>query len=64
MKSLCVITINLNALNDVPYQMLWVGHLFTYVKTCERDRVKDFEQRLRVNKAVRYNAFLSLLTAL
>ena len=25
-----------------------VGHLFTYVKTCERDRVKDFEQQSRV----------------
>jgi len=24
---------------------MWVGHLFTYVKTCERGRVKDFEQR-------------------
>ena len=34
-----------------------MGHLFTYVKTCERDHVKDFEQRLRVYNAVRYNAF-------
>ena len=23
----------------------WVGHLFKYVKTCKRGRVKDFEQR-------------------
>ena len=29
-------------------KLRWVGHLFTYVKTCERDRVKDFEQRSRV----------------
>ena len=28
-----------------------------YVKTCERGRIKDFEQRLRVYNAVRYNAF-------
>ena len=35
---------------------LWpVGHLFTYEKTCERDRVKDFV-RLRVYNAVRYYA--------
>ena len=33
------------------------GALFTYVKTCERDRVIDFEQRSRVYMAVRYNAF-------
>ena len=32
------------------------GALFTYVKTCERDRVIDFEQRSRVYNAVRYNA--------
>ena len=36
-----------------------MGHLFTYVKTCERDHVKDFEQRLRVYNAVRYNAGFS-----
>ena len=35
----------------------WVGHLFTYVKTCERDRVKDIEQQSRVYYTVRYNAF-------
>ena len=45
MKSLCVITIQLNTLTDVPYQMT-VGGAFVYV--CERDRVKDFEQRSRV----------------
>ena len=45
MKSLCVITIKLNTLTDVPHQIPWVGHLFTYVKTRERGRVKDFEQR-------------------
>ena len=27
------------------------------MKTCERGRVKDFEQRPRVYNAVRYNAF-------
>jgi len=27
------------------------------MKTCERGRVKDFEQRLHVYNAVRYNAF-------
>ena len=35
----------------------WVGHLFTYVKICERGRVKDFEQWSRVYNAGRYNAF-------
>ena len=51
MKSLCVVT-----LTDVPYQMT-VGGAFVYVvKTCERRRVKDFEQRLRVYNVVRYNA--------
>ena len=39
MKSLCVITIQLNTLTDVPYEMT-VGGAFVYV--CERDRVKDF----------------------
>ena len=28
-----------------------------YVKTCERGRVKDFEQPSLVSNAVRYNAF-------
>jgi len=55
MKSLCFIIIKLNTLTDVPYQWRWVGHLFTYVKTCERSRVKDFEQRSRVYNAVCYN---------
>jgi len=36
---LCVITIQLNTLTDVPYEMT-VGGAFVYV--CERDRVKDF----------------------
>jgi len=36
MKSSCVITIKLNTLTDVPYQMTVVGHLFMYVQTCER----------------------------
>jgi len=38
---MCVITIKLNTLTDVPYQMT-VG--WAFVKTCERGRVKDFEQ--------------------
>jgi len=59
MKCLCIITIKQNTLTDIPYQMT-VGHLFTYVKTCERGRVKDFEQRSRVYNAVCYNAFFPL----
>ena len=55
MKSLCVITIKLNTLTDIPYQMTVGGRLCTYVKTCERGSV--FEQQSRVYKAVRYNAF-------
>ena len=39
-NSLCVITIKLNTLIDVPYHMT-VAHLFTYVKTWERGRVKS-----------------------
>ena len=39
MKSLCVITIKLNTLTDVPYEMM-VGGACVYI--CERDRVKDF----------------------
>ena len=37
-------------------KLRWVGHLFMYVKTYERGRVKlkDFEQRLCVYNAVRY----------
>jgi len=38
-------------------KLRWVGHLFTYVKTCERGKVKDFEQRSSVYNAVRYNVF-------
>ena len=38
MKSLCLITIKLNTLTDVPYQMT-VGGAFVYV--CKRGRVKD-----------------------
>ena len=38
-------------------KLRWMGHLFTYVETCERGRVKDVEQRSRVYNAVRYNAF-------
>ena len=34
-----------------------MGHLFTYVNTCERGRVKGIEQRWHVYNAVRYNAF-------
>ena len=48
MKGLCVITIKLNTLTDVPYQLTVGGDLFTYVKTCERGSVKDLEQWLRV----------------
>jgi len=47
---LCVITIKLNTLTDVPYQ------LFTYVKTWERGGVNN-EQWSRVYYAVRYKAF-------
>ena len=52
---LYVITTKLNTLTDVPHQMA-VGGVFVYVfavyyvKTCERGRVKDFEQRSRVYK--------------
>ena len=42
MESQCTLT-------DVPYQMT-VGGAFVYV--CEKGRVKDFEQRLRVYNAV------------
>ena len=37
---------------DVPYQMMVGGAFVTYVKTCERGRIKDFEQQSHV-----YNAF-------
>ena len=56
MKSFCVVTIKLNTLTDVPYQMT-VGGAFVYVcETCERGRVKDFEQLSRVYNEVHYNA--------
>ena len=56
MKSLCVITIKLNTLTDVLYQMT-VGGAFVYdVKSCERGGVKDFEQRSHVYYTVRNNA--------
>ena len=32
-----------------------VGHVSTYVKTRERGRIKDVEQRSRVYNAVHYN---------
>ena len=51
MKSLCVITIKLNTLTDVPYQMT-VGGAFVYV--CERGHVKDFE-RSRVYNALQWS---------
>ena len=54
MKSLCVITIKLNTLTDVPYEMTVGGAFvgaFVYVR--ERDRVKDFVYY----NAVRYNTF-------
>jgi len=44
MKSLCVITIQLNTLTDVPYETM-VGGAFVYV--CERDCVKDFVYIMR-----------------
>ena len=31
--------------------------MFTYVKTCERGRIKDFEQLSCAYNAVRYNGF-------
>ena len=37
----------------------WMGHVSMYVKTRERGRIKDFEQRSRVYNAVRYNAGFS-----
>ena len=37
---------------SIPNDGGWEGPLFTYVKTCERGRVKDFE---RVYNAVCYN---------
>ena len=38
----------------------WVGHLSMYVKTCERGRIKDFEQRSRVYNEVRINPLFSV----
>ena len=45
MKSLCVITIKLNALTDVPYQ-LTVGWAFVLRERC---RVKDFDLKQKYN---------------
>jgi len=53
MKIWCVITIKLNTLTDIPYQMAVGGRLCIYVKTCESGRVKDVEQRLSVYNAIR-----------
>ena len=62
MKSFCVVTIKLNTLTDVPYQMT-VGGAFVYVcETCERGRVKDFEQLSHVYNEVHYNAVYITLT--
>ena len=48
MKSLCVITIQLNTLTDIPYQMTVGGaFVYMYVNICERGRVK--EVKLKVN---------------
>ena len=55
MKSLCAKTVKLNTLTHT--KCWWARHLFTGVKTCERGRVKDIEQRSRVYNAVLYNAF-------
>ena len=57
MISLRVITIKLNTLTNVPYQMT-VGNLFTYihVKTRKRGQIKDLDQRSRVYNVVHYNA--------
>jgi len=60
MKGLCIINIKLNTLTDVHTKLQWVGHLFTYVKSCERGRVKDFEQRSCVYYVVHYNSFFSM----
>ena len=51
MKSLCVITIRLNTLTDVPYQMT-LGGAFVYI--CERNRVKEFVYIMR-SVYMRYN---------
>jgi len=40
-----------------------MGHLFKYVKTYERGRVKDFEQQSRVYNAVCYNVDFFLWTS-
>ena len=58
MKSLCVITIQLNTLTDVPYEMT-VGGAFVYV--CERDRVKDF---VYITRSVIMELQCNLLTPL
>ena len=59
MKSLWDIIIKLNTLTDVRTKLWWVGHLFTYVKTYVRGRVKlkDFEQWSRVYNVAPFNGF-------
>ena len=52
MKYLCVITIKLNTLTDVPYQMTVSG---AFVHVCERGQVIDFDLQSRVYNAVSYN---------
>ena len=54
MKSLCVITIKLNTLTDVPYQIM-VGGAFVYIREnlCKRSRLKILNN-IRV---CIYNAF-------
>ena len=49
---MCVITIKLNTLTDVPYRMT-VGGAFVYV--CE-NLLTDFEQQSRVYNVACYNA--------
>ena len=47
MKSLCVVTIKLNTLTDVPYQMKVYRALFTYVKP-----VKEVASKILNNSRV------------
>jgi len=47
MKSLCNLTLKLNTLTDVPYEMT-VGGAFVYV--CERDRVKDYSDFVYITR--------------
>ena len=52
MKYLCVITIKLNTLTDVPYQMTVSG---AFVHECERGQVIDFDLQSHVYNAVSNN---------